>query len=609
VNKSAIILMLAVVVLGASTEAAAQVKWGDFSVTGTEGLSVGYSDQYGDVSSAHGLAWGSQTTLSGSYYNPQFLNFTVVPYFNQSRANSDSASVSDASGVSAAVNLFSGSRMPVSVGYNFSNDSLSNYSLGQAAFTTHGTSDTFSVSSSLKLDKLPNLMFMYQQGDTNSELYGNSQEVTTDFHIFRVNTAGYRLAGFMLQGGYQMSWGDTRVPELFANPDLSTNTSSGYQNSSRSFNASASHDLGSHGGVGIGYDHETFDEHFDGGYNAGSINLLNGNVTEHPTEHLQFVSNTQFNDNLEGVMQQNIIAANGGVAVLRSDGERSNSLVVTNTAIYTPIRDVGFSGSYVYAQQVFRGVLYNTQSLDGEVSYAHKVYDGNLRATFGVTEDLRGFNQLGYRLLSGWSRRFGAWNVNLGFNYNHSQRSMLLEYTTSGYNYSGSVGRKLGFFQWSVGAAAAKAKFDQLGTAANTAQTYSMNFSAKYASVGGSYNKSSGNSFLTPTGLTTTDLPPGVLGPEILYNASSYSISGTMHPTRVLEVDGSYLQARSATLNGTLGSSNSTSETFLRLRYRFRKLSFNAGYTQFNQAFSASSTGASSFTSIFFGLQRWFNFM
>ncbi len=325
--------------------------------------------------------------------------------------------------------------------------------------------------------------------------------------------------------------------------------------------------------------------------------------------HTQFVSNTQFDDNLQGVLQQQIVSADGGVSLLQSDGTKSNSLIVTNTATYMPIKDVGLSAAYVYAQQIFQGVLYNSQSVDGEVSYAHQVVGGSLRATFGVTEDIRGVNELGYRALTGWSRRIGAWNVNGGFNYNRSQRTLLLEYTTTGYTYSGSVGRKVWFLQWSAAAAAAKSRFDQVGQSTNSAQTYSMNLSAKYASIAGSYNKSSGNSFLSATGLTNTDLPPGVFGTGILFTGNSYSVSGAFLPSRYLEVDGSYLQARSSTINGALNSSNSTSETFLRLRYKFRKLSFSAGYTQFNQGFSASSIGASSFTNFFFGVQRWFNFM
>ncbi len=593
---------MALLVVMTGVAARAQVKLGDWSFTGVAGLSAGYTGQFGDLSSSHGLAWGGQTTLNGNYYNPRLLNFTIVPYFNQSRANSDSASVTNASGVSAGLNLFSGSKIPVSLSYSYSDNSLSNYNLGQTLFTTHGNGSTFSIGSSLHLSKLPSLMFLYQQGNTNSNLYGNSQEVSTHYHTFMVNAID-RVDGFQLQGGFQTHWGDNQIPDLFSN------TVKGYDNSSQSYSASVSHKFPFQGGIGVGYSHETFNDRFTGGFNRGAIDMANGDVSMHPTKNLELTSNVNFNDNLAGVLQQSIVSANG-VTVLNSSGQRSNGLLISNTATYTGIKDIGISAGYTYAQQTFGGVLYNSQSITANISYAHNnVLHGMLTGSFGVTEDIRETNERGYRAMAGWSRHFGAWGVNTGINYHRSDRAVLLAYTTTGYSYSANVSRKLSVFQWTASFSAADSKFDQLAKSSNTSRSYSMNLGAKYVSIGGAYTTSSGNSFLSSTGLTTSSLPPDVLASTILFGGNSYSVNGAVFPVRGLQLDGSYVKAHSSTLASALSSWNTTSQTNLRLTYIFRKLSFTSGYTNFSQGFSASSTGPTSFSTFYFGLERWFNFM
>ncbi len=588
--------------LGTACFLRAQVHVGDLSLTGTEGLGIGYSADYGDLSSDHGIAWGSQTTLNGSYYDPRFLNFSVSPYFNQSRANSDSSSISNATGVTAVTNLFSGSRIPTSVSYNYANDSLSNYNLGLQSFTTHGSSTSFGVSSSVSLGKIPTMTVLYQQGDSASELYGSTQEALARFHAFNLST-GYKLAGFSLRGGFGAHWGNTEIPNLF------TDTVSGYDNFSRSYNVSATHNFFFKGGAGIAYDHETYRSNYTGGFNAGSFDLVSGNTNMNPAQNLQVSSDINFNDNLAGVLQQSIATASG-VTVINAGGQRSNSLLASTVATYTGIRDIGLSGGYTYAQQNYAGTLYNSHSLHGQVSYTRReLLHGMLTATFGVTENIRQVNSHGFNALAGWSRRFGGWGVTTGASYHSDTQSVILAYTTTGYSLSGSVNHKLGRFSWSGSASTSKSKFNQLGQADSGAESYSSNLSAKHFSVGGTYTNSSGNSFLTSTGLGTNTLPTDVLISPVLFGGHAYSVSGSLHPFRSLEISGSYMDARSSTLYQDVNSANTTSSTNLRLTWLFRKLSFNAGYTNFNQGFSASPVGPTSFSSFYFGLQRWFNFM
>ena len=56
-------------------------------------IQAGYTADYGNfVNSDHGFTFGGNASLTGSYYSPSFLSFTVSPYYNQSRLNSTSQS-------------------------------------------------------------------------------------------------------------------------------------------------------------------------------------------------------------------------------------------------------------------------------------------------------------------------------------------------------------------------------------------------------------------------------------------------------------------------------------------------------------------------------------
>ena len=69
-----------------SLPAAGQFQAGDLSMSVNGLLSAGYNANYGDtVASGHSLVLGGSGTLNGSYYNPNFLNYTFSPYYNRSQ--------------------------------------------------------------------------------------------------------------------------------------------------------------------------------------------------------------------------------------------------------------------------------------------------------------------------------------------------------------------------------------------------------------------------------------------------------------------------------------------------------------------------------------------
>lgn len=136
---------------------AAQIRVGDLSTSVSGTVSTGYTADYGNATSSdHSWAVGGDAALTGSFYNPNFLNFNAAFYLNQSRANSDFQSISNASGLNVAANIFGGSRFPGSISYSKSFDSEGNYAIpGLANYVTHGNSDTFGVNWSESLPDAP----------------------------------------------------------------------------------------------------------------------------------------------------------------------------------------------------------------------------------------------------------------------------------------------------------------------------------------------------------------------------------------------------------------------------------------------------------------------
>ena len=146
--KWAAICVGSLMLLAAAPRASAQVQLGDELRMNASGLlTFGYNGNYGNViSSNHGLNFGADGNLSGSYHDPNFLNFTVSPYYNQSRANSSFQSLTDSSGVTGTVNFFSGSHFPGYASYRYDHDSTGTFGvIGQPNFTTVGNGQGFSV--------------------------------------------------------------------------------------------------------------------------------------------------------------------------------------------------------------------------------------------------------------------------------------------------------------------------------------------------------------------------------------------------------------------------------------------------------------------------------
>ena len=180
--------------------AAAQIQAGDVSMNLTGVISGGYSAAYGDeVPSSHSLNFGGTASLAGYFYDPNFLTFNLSPYLNQSRADSNYQSISDASGLNFSSGIFNGSHFPGSVNYSKAYNSEGSFAIpGLPNFTTHGNSDTFGINWAENVPDVPSLSVGFQKGTTDYSVYGANDYRT---YQFRFSLASFRILDARVRPG------------------------------------------------------------------------------------------------------------------------------------------------------------------------------------------------------------------------------------------------------------------------------------------------------------------------------------------------------------------------------------------------------------------------
>ena len=587
---------------------AAQVTVGDnISMNLNAEASFGYTADYGStLPSDHGLNFGGTGNLTGSYYTPNFLNFNITPYYNQSRANSTSQAISDSSGVTASAFLFSGSHFPGSVSYSKSYNSLGTFGApGVANFTSHGNSDGISVGWGVNLPDMPTLSANYLQGHNNYSIYGEDANGSSIYRNLNLHS-NYRFEGFNLNGGYVRSQNHADYPQLLTNERVTS------ANSGNSLSFGASHDLGWHGNASANYSYSNFSSEFGQSRYDGSINTVSSNVTLHPKDTLALGANFSYSDNLVGTLVQNIVTA-GGVIRQQTPGQTSNSLDMSGIASYNLTQQLIVSGTIERRQQSYFGKTYGSNGMTGSVSYWNHVLGGSMSSVLAVTRttvDSSGLSRIGLLSSLTYSRRMGNWELSGAGNYYQNTQTLLVGYTTSGFGYNAGIGRKLGFLHWNGSAGGSRSILNINSGFGTHTQNYTTGLSARWFGVSGSYSKSDGSALLGGTGLVPTPIPNPIPQPLdiVLYGGHSYGGGVGFNPLKRFTASASFSRAFSDTLNGTLGSHNNTENAVVRLQYQFRQMWFTAGYSKFVQGFSASTTPPADINSYYFGVQRWFDF-
>lgn len=588
---------------------AAQVRLGELSTSLSGTIAPGYSADYGNMTgSDHSWALGGAATLSGSFHDPNFLSFNVGLYLNQSRANSNFQSISNASGVNVTSTVFGGSRFPGAISYSKDYNSEGNYAVpGLANYVTHGNSDTFGINWSENIPDAPSFSAGFQMGSSQYSVYGMNDQGKNAFHSLNLHSA-YSLAGFNMGAYFSSGGGHSLIPLVVAGQQT-TETHS--DNSGYGFNVT--HLLPLKGSVSAGINRSSWNSDYLGSSSSGTIDTINSLAAVHPTGKLSLSASANYSDNLSGQLIQSVVAA-GGVVPEFNTNETSNSLDLMGVASYTPVSNLQTSAYIERRTQNFLGETYGVRSLGGSATYAHTLFDGNFNTALNVTEntaDKTGENTLGFSTTENYSSQILGWKVSGSFGYAQNLQTLLVTYMNSFYNYSGNARRRWGKFSVSAGAGAARTALTQQAGTANSSVSYNASMGyGMWLTADGSYSKANGQALATGAGLVPVPVPSPILPSDLvsLFGGDSYSFGLSSTPVKRLILAAAYSKSTSNTSSGTIASANQNNQFNVLIQYQFRKLNFNSGYARLEQGFSGSGMPPEVISSFYIGVSRWFNF-
>ncbi|HET6181612.1 MAG TPA: hypothetical protein VFE61_32135 [Candidatus Sulfotelmatobacter sp.] len=570
--------------------------------------SFGYSGDYGDTfGSQHGLTWGLNGKLSGYYYNPNFISFSATPYYNQSRNNSSYQSLTGASGIDGTANLFTGSHFPGSVSYRYDRNTTGTFGLaGQPNFTTVGKGDGFAVNWSALLPGLPTLSVGYSQGDGSGTLYGTSEETTSSTKLFNVHS-NYQIAGFRLNAFFDRNSLHSKFPEFLAGASDSIEDSTGSD-----VGFGAQHSLPFHGQFFANYNRASAESRYftEAGQSSNKSDytddIVNTGASFHPTQKLSLNVTENYTSNLNGYLSQNL--AGTGVPVEGvSLGSGAHSSTVGGGATYQFTNYLSASSQATYYDQYYFGKSYTGAYLSGTMSYGRRLWDMfTFSGSVIETSNGQGTNSLGFIGNVNYFHRIKGWQTSGVFSYAQNVQSLLVTYTTSYYQYSANLHRRLPRgLQWTAAFNGTHSGLTNNPGTNSSGEGYSTSIGSGMFTLTGDYTHSTGLSLLGAGGLVPVTVTPGV-NEFITFGGSSYGGGFSVTPARRLIISGSFNRAISNTIGETV-SHNNMEIYNAQLQYHLRRIGLQAGYTRFTQGISAVGAPQNT-TSYFVGISRWFDF-
>lgn len=600
--------------IGLAVLVVAQASWAQLTIGDNTKMNVGglftfgYSGAYGDaIPSNHGLDFGFDGKISGSYYNPNFLSFDATPYYNQSRADSNYQSLTGAKGINASANLFTGSHFPGTVTYHYDANSTGTLGLtGQPNFTTYGKGQGFGINWSELLPGLPTLNLGYSQGGGHSTIYGTDQQANSNTRLFNLHS-NYDLAGFRLNGYFDRNSLNSTFPSFLAGQSESVQDSSG-----KDFGFGAQHNLPVHGMIAVNYNRASADSNYlsaNGNQTSTSSytdNTETATASFHPTEKLTLGAMQNYTDNLTGYLTQSLVGTGTAVPGLNL-GSGSHSSTVGGGASYQVTRFLSVQSQATYYDQYYFGKSFTGTYVSGTVNYGKRLFDMfTFTGSVVDSDNGQGTNAVGFVGTVNYFHRVMGWQTAGSFSYAQNVQTILVTYMSSYYRYNANLHRRLpGGFTWTAAFNGAHSGLTNYSGTSSSSNGYSTALSMRKFSLNGQYVKSDGVSLLGAGGLVGPPPTPG-LNNFILFGGTSYGGGLSLTPIRRLVVAGSFSRALSNTISTTT-SRNNTEIINAQLQYHLRKIGVQAGYTNFTQGISAIGAPVGT-TSFFVGVTRWFDF-
>lgn len=613
-----VFLTVLLVVLAAYSQA--QVTVGDNTEMNMSGnLGFGYSGLFADASpNTNQFSFGGNADLTGSYYNPNFLNFRVSPYYNQSRLNSDYQSIFSAKGVNASANLFSGSHTPVNVSFDKSYNNEGQFFIaGAPGIETRGRAQTFSIAGGAYYEGLPTLTASYGISNNSYDILGSQASGSGSGRVFNLGS-GYSLLGFNLAANYTNSRNTQNLPlinDVSQNRDLNT-----HQNTVQlTVNRYLGWDSAT---VGANFNRTHFTNDYTGSTSDQTYDSLSSFLSLRPTEKLSLNLDMDYSTNYSAALLASVVLPpTSGPAPTPT---QNNSGALTNQyssdylaygarALYAITMEFTADGGAEHRTQNYFGTSYDSNNASGGLGYGHRLGGGQFSAHYGASwysSNTQNQSAVGQSASVLYAHNLFGWHNSADFQLSHNAQTAFTSLTATGYSAGISTSRRFSK-RWNLilGAHLSKINIDGLTNSNSMARNFNATLAANRLSFSGGYTRSSGNALQLGNGLTPAPVPGQVLLPGLLvnYGGTSYSLGAAYHPTQHFRIDSNYVRSKYNTGNIAATSDNIFYRFEVKSEYELRQLRIVGGYARVTQGIGATFNNPVTVNSIYVGVSRHFD--
>lgn len=599
--------------------AAAQLTVGEYLHMNLNGnIGYTYAGGYNQGASDHSMGFTGNAFLNGNYYNPNFLNFNISPYYNREQTNNVFGSLTNTTGVSSNVNLFSGSHFPGSISYNKMSNGISAFGVpgSDLGLAQHTNNQALTFGWSALIPDWPTLNITYGINDTTNSIIDETGSDTDSSKILNI-LSNYRWDGFTMTGQFTHRNDNARFGEFLQSAEGTPGLPVTSLSSSNSYGATIQHALPFTGSFGVSYNRLGYSYNYEDSYsehNSGNSSTLNANAAFHPTNKLGVSFNTSYNDSLLGSVPQQVL--NTGTPVNLTSASSFHSELVGSDVFYQIFRNLGVHADVEHERQSFLGQTYSATQFGGSANfeYDRSILKG-LSFSVGVVDTAQQQYNTGVGFVGNlnYNRKFYGWAVGGNFSYAQNTQTALLIYTTSSYSYLASLSRKVGgrsFFMLGYSGS-------HSGITANSGTTSSAgriwtSFLYRGNSLNVYYNNSNGLAILSANGLVPvpTTVPTQVFaaGSVTSYMSKGWGASLGVNPTKRLTVSAGWSKSEGSTIDPTLSIFTNNQLYNAVMQYRLRKIFVNGGYTRLQQSVTTTAGVPLMVTSYYIGFSRWFNF-
>ena len=348
----------------------------------------------------------------------------------------------------------------------------------------------------------------------------------------------------------------------------------------------------------------------DSGQSSNNSNytddIVNTGASFHPTRKLTLNVTENYTSNLNGYLAQTL-SSNGTPEPGLSLGAGARSSTLGGGAAYQFTNNLMASAQATYYEQTYFGKSYTGTYLSGTMSYGKRILDMfTFSGSIVDSNNGQGSNSVGFVGNANFFRSIKGWQISGVFSYAQNVQSLLVTYTTSYYNYSANLHRRLpAGLQWTAAFNGTHSGLTNYEGTNSQSEGYSTSVGSRRFSVNGNYTHATGISLLGASGFVPVTGTPAI-GDFITFGGSSYGGGISVTPTRRLVIAGSFNRAISNTVGETY-SHNNTEIFNAQMQYHLRRIGLQAGYTRFTQGISAVGAPANT-TAYFVGISRWFDF-